>query len=217
MKRLDSLTGVRRSVPSTTDGSGGLSRDEKLLATYENLRAELRVRMQAGNRRNTRGVAVIGAIIGSAIVENFHLLVFVPLAVGFLLVESVRSYQEMIIVARHLIAIERELSEDGSPFRYERQRGGAFGKLRRRTGLFGLGWSTVPKTIQLFLFGLTYLSIGPILVSEWSPAPKLLGYEITRQYVGIGFGLLTALLLITSVSFVVQRRRLLNEIETKEG
>jgi hypothetical protein len=217
MKRFDSPVGVRRSIPNPSDDEADVSREERLLATYENLRAELRVRIQMGNRRNTRGIAVIGVIVGSAIVRDFHLLVFVPLIAGFLLVESVRSYQEVIVVVRHLIAIEWELSEQGSPFRYESQRGGAFGELRERPRLLDLSWSSVPKLVQLLLVGLTYGVIGLVLVSGWNPAPELFGYVVKRQYVSVGFGLLTMLLALTSLSFVVQHRRLRNEIATADS
>jgi len=168
-------------------------------------------------RRKTRGIAVLGAIVGSAIVEDFHLLVFVPLAVGFLFVESMRSYEETLVVARHLIDVERELSGGNSPVRYETQWGGAFGKRRVRPRIISFEWTTIPKVIQLLLLGLTYLAVGLILVSGWNPPPELFGYEIKRSYVGIGFGVLTALLLVPGISFVVRRQRLLAEIEAEEG
>lgn len=162
-----------RQRPDQTDRSGEneeLPHEEKLLRLYENLRSELRVRIRVANLRTTRGLALVGGVVGSAMVQSsFHLLAFVPIVFGVLFIDTVRSYNEVLSLSRHLVELERDLAPKQSSFQYEVRRGGAFGLARSQWGTFG--WLSVANGARVVVYGLIYVGAWTVLLAYWSPRP----------------------------------------------
>ncbi|UPW00514.1 hypothetical protein M0R88_00060 [Halorussus gelatinilyticus] len=107
----------RQSVDSGSDQR--LAPEEKLLALYENLRAEIRVRIRVANVRATRGIAVVGGVVGSAMVQSsFHLLALVPVVfgvridAGLLSVVTVALSAFLLAVGLSHLAYRRRLSRE---------------------------------------------------------------------------------------------------------
>lgn len=199
--------------PVQSDDSDGVSEEAKLLTLYENLRAEVRLRIRVANVRTTRGLAVVGGVVGSAIVQgSFHLLAFVPLVFGVLFVDTVRSYNGILAVARHLVELERDLSEPGSAFRYEVRRGGAFGLARNQWGTFG--WLSVANGARVVVIGAVYLGTWALLLAYWSAPPRIGPIRVDRTAL-LAFALaLSGLLLAVGLSHLAYRRRLSADIES---
>lgn len=203
----------QQSPSSESEGDTAVPREEKLLTLYENLRAEIRVRIRVANVRATRGIAVVGGVVGSAMVQSsFHLLALVPIVFGILFVDTVRSYNEILSLSRHLVELERDLSERGSPFRYEVRRGGAFGLARNQWGTFG--WLSVANGARIVIFGLVYLGAWAVLLSYWATPPRLFGVKVDTGLLGVFAVSLSAFLLAVALSHLAYRRRLSNEIES---
>ncbi|WP_135824537.1 hypothetical protein [Halorussus ruber] len=207
-------TGRRqRSDDPESDGDAAVPREEKLLTLYENLRAEVRVRIRVANVRATRGIAVVGGVVGSAMVQSsFHLLALVPIVFGVLFVDTVRSYNEILAVARHLVELERDLAERGSPFQYEVRRGGAFGLARNQWGTFG--WLSVANGARIIIFGGVYLGSWAVLLSYWATPPRLFGVKIGTTLLAVFAVGLSVFLLAVGLSHLAYRRRLSTEIES---
>lgn len=187
--------------------------EEKLLRLYENLRSELRVRIRVANVRTTRGLALVGGVVGSAMVQgSFHLLAFVPIVFGVLFIDTIRSYNEVLSLSRHMVELERDLSETHSPFQYEVRRGGAFGLARNQWGTFG--WLSVANGARVVVYGLIYVGAWTVLLAYWSPPPALISVRIDRTALAAFALALSALLLAVGLSHLAYRRRLSGEIES---
>lgn len=212
-------TDARRRESPNSAASGedsGLSDEEKLLSLYENLRAEVRVRIRVANVRATRGIAVVGAVVGSAVVkDSFHLLALLPIVFGVLFVDTVRTYNEILTVARHLVDLERDLSPPNSAFRYEMRLGGAFGRARNQWGTFG--WLSVANGARIAVFGLVYLGSWALLLAYWSTPPRVFSVRIDRTLLFAFAAAFSALLLGVGLSHLAYRRRLSAEIEPESG
>lgn len=204
---------VSRGRQTQSTETEELPDEEKLLRLYENLRSELRVRIRVANVRTTRGLALVGGVVGSAMVQSsFHLLAFVPIVFGVLFIDTVRSYNEVLSLSRHMVELERDLSEAESSFQYEVHRGGAFGLARSQWGT--LGWLSVANGARVVVYGLIYVGAWTVLLAYWSPPPALFSVRIDRTALAAFALVLSGLLLAVGLSHLAYRRRLSNEIES---
>lgn len=117
---------------------------ELLKEQYVSLREEAHLRIELQNKRLTRGLTVIGAIMGYGLLSGNHAVIAVtPFILGVLYIESARMYRQTGALARHMYDIETQLQDVATLFCWEHKYGPFFGpdpedKLRFNLPTYGL-------------------------------------------------------------------------------
>lgn len=198
----------------------GLSEDEKLLELQTELRAEVRLHIQQGSRQVLTGLTAIGAIIGySLLAETAVPIASVPFVLGLILVESIKTANGVIRIARQMIDVEMALTEPDSPFRYEVQRGTLLGTKWPNDRGDPYAWlhldlDGVPEYARLAILLAVY--VASVVASAWVFWPvggvSLLGATVSQSAVFGAYGAYTLLLAAVGSSHLLLRRRQTEEV-----
>lgn len=188
--------------PSARSGS-----DPQLLL-YRSLREEIHSRIAQYHRSILSGLSVIGVVIAYALLSGqFVFLAVIPVLVGFLFVQSVRTFNNIYYVANHLGRIEGAYVNEYPLFNWERRHGGAGSDrgLRR----WGVDWSLVPQAIVILLATFGYLGSIYAAYVVWPPdGVEILLIGLTRNGLLWIYAGLTALVLLAGYSYYLHRSEL---------
>lgn len=194
------------------------SPEERQLHVYNTLREELLLNVETTLHQNTRGLAVIGVVIGYALRFGPKEIVgIVPVIFGYLLIRNAEAQAWMMTNARHIVEIERNLSFPGSAFRYESRRGGLLGK--EHTGLLRL--RDVPSIFRIFAALLAYLASAFIVTEVVWPSvqtvPAINGFELTRWRLRSVYIVLSVVMAAVGVSVLIYRWTLQRDVTNSES
>jgi hypothetical protein len=151
------------------------SKEERLLQVHQTYRTEIVEQLKMTNRSNLRGVVAIAAIVGYAVSSGIEAVVgLIPVAMAYIFVKIASSSMWLTDLAVQIAEIERELSDEGSPIRWEMKRGAAVG--RDYSGpkvVYGL--KTFPSFVQAVIASSAYLgTIWYFLTIGWPARSEIL-------------------------------------------
>lgn len=182
-------------------GRGDPSINDPQLLLYGSLRDEVHSRIAQHHRSLLSGLSVIGVVIAYALLSGqFVFLAVIPVLVGFLFVQSVRTFNNIYYVARHLSRIEAAYVDEYPLFNWERRHGG--GGTDRGVHRWGIDWSLVPQSIVILLATFGYLGSIYAAYVVWPPdGVEILLIGLTRNGLLWIYAVLTALVGIAAYSY----------------
>ncbi|MDZ7701338.1 MAG: hypothetical protein U5J98_04325 [Halobacteriales archaeon] len=188
-------------------------RNDPQLLLYRSLRDEVHSRIAQHHRSLLSGLSVIGVVIAYALLSGqFVFLAVIPVVVGFLVVQTVRTFNNILYVARHLSRIEGAYVEDYPLFNWERRYGG--GGTDRGLHRWGVDWSNVPQAIVLLLAAAGYLGSIYAAYVVWPPdGVEILLIGLTRTGLVWIYAFLTLLILLSGYSYRLHRAELAGTAE----
>lgn len=189
-------------------GRGEPSANDPQLLLYGSLRDEVHSRIAQHHRSLLSGLSVIGVVIAYALLSGqFVFLAVIPVLVGFLFVQSVRTLNNIYYVARHLSRIEGAYVDEYPLFNWERRYGGA--GTDRGVRRWGIDWSVVPQSIVILLATFGYLGSIYAAYVVWPPdGVEILLIGLTRDGLLWIYALLTGLVVLAGYSYHLHRSEL---------
>jgi len=140
---------------------------ELLKDHYISLREETHLRIELQNKRLTRGVTVIGAILGYGLLSGNHsVIVVTPFILGVLYIESARMYRQVGALASQMYEIEEELQDVVPLFEWEHKYGGFYGVSE---GLIDVSWYRIPTYGLILVSIIAYGALMLVSVRFWPP------------------------------------------------
>lgn len=182
-------------------GRGDSSINDPQLLLYGSLRDEVHSRIAQHHRSLLSGLSVIGVVIAYALLSGqFVFLAVIPVLVGFLFVQSVRTFNNIYYVARHLTRIEGAYVDEYPLFNWERRYGGV--GTDRGVYRWGIDWSIVPQSIVILLATFGYLGSIYAAYVVWPPdGVEILLIGLTRGGLLVIYAFLTGLVVLAGYSY----------------
>lgn len=168
---------------------------DRLLDLYGYMREEIISIEKTDNTRFTQGLSLIVAVIGYPLLSQSDkwLVAFSPFVLVIIGLQHIRSRNSMATLANHISKIEEEVSEEGSLFRWESQRGGYANILQGDSEDHSRRF---PGYILLILLSISYLTLCVLSIHMWPANPPIFRF-INKNYLWIIYGALTAIILLS--------------------
>lgn len=172
-----------------------------LIESYGLLRDEVVTRIQLDDKRFTRGMTAIAAVVGYGLVssENRWIVALSPFILGFLYLEHLRSRNQIAALANHLLQIENRITENEPLFRWETAFGGYFAG--GSPALFETSWRRVPSYLMGFGAIVTYVFLVYLSVVSWPTNPPIFDW-IEKVHLLWGYAIHATLLLTAVVAHI---------------
>lgn len=195
-----------------TDGDGELSRDDLRIELYGLLMR------RAENERRWRlvrlagGFAVIGLVLGYALVfDDLRFVSVTPILYGVVVMAGLRSSIEILYLTRHLVRIEDVLAEREPLFRWV----SAYGVFGDGQALYlaEVDLNVIPDTALYTLVVAVYFVLVGLGLAAWTPLPGASGglVPVTRGTLLLSYVLFSAVFLAIVVVAYLHYRRLARE------
>lgn len=177
------------------------------LFMYGILHDEVQSRISHHYQSLLSGLSIIGVIIAYALLSGeFVFLAVIPLLIAFLVVQTVRQLNRILLAANHLRHIEAAYVEEYPLFSWEHRYGmSGTGEYIRK---WGINWTHVPQLMVIAMAAVGYVGSIYVAYAVWPPdGVDILLIGLSRSglimiYVGI-----TILLVFAAYSFWLHRQR----------
>ena len=200
-------------------GDGGssdqLPRDELRLRLYEVLEHRLEKERQWRLIRTAGGGAVIGGIVGFALLtDQLQIIALTPVLFGIAVMAGLKSTVDMLYLQRHMVQLEREF-QDREPLFAWMSDYGVFGGAQA-IEFEEVDLNVIPNTALAVLIGSIYVVLMVIGYWTWAPiqdSAVFLGGSIGRGVLVVGYVTFTALVLVIVVVGYLHYQRLSTQLE----
>jgi hypothetical protein len=179
------------------------SKEDQLLQAHQILRTEIIEQLKMTNRATLRGIVAVAAIVGYAVTSGNQIVIgLVPVAMGYIFVRTAETHMWVAELARQTAEIEQELSEPGSPFRWELSQGGVLGDNEPSIGSLR-GLKSVPRLVKVLIVTFGYIISVIISLTFGYPdsPPSLLDTTVLRIHFEIFYLVLSVLLLLSGIVY----------------
>ena len=152
---------------------------EVLIEFYGFAREEIDSESALHNKRIIQGLAVIGAVLGYAVLRgSLWVIAVTPFILGAVVIQTAISVQVVAKDARQLIEIERRLRSITELASWETRYGGYYGVESAGSGsLFDL--NRLPGLSLLFLTAISYVLLAHFSRVFWETSPEELQFVST--------------------------------------
>jgi len=174
---------------------------ELLKGEYMSLRDEVRMRIKEENRRFVRGLAVIGVLLGyGASSGHLSIVTAAPFILGFLYIESARTFHQLGNLSHQMLRIEDRLQNISQLFNWEHEYGGMFGV---GNGILDYTPYRIPSYTLILIGVVSYAGLSWVSYRFWPPK---LGYWPVKQrglaIILILYSVIIAVAWVSSVLYV---------------
>lgn len=203
--------------PESPDRS--VSTDRLRMDLYELLHERAETERQWQFWRLAAGHAVVGAILGYAILfENWRFVSLTPVLYGIVVLDGLKTSIRMLYLQRQLVELEGKLSAREPLFDWVSQYG-LFGP-GRRLELWEVDVNSVPETAQYALILSVYLGLIVVSLITWTPLSEesgAVGIPVTRSLLLVSYATFTLLLAVIVFVGYLHFKRVRDQITDRIG